>query len=82
MLGHVLDIYFMLGGEDAFKRAMAADRQSFRKGLLERACAIAERRAIRSTAELNSLLALVSRVEEQRAELTDRAGKYLRQVTK
>lgn len=67
-LGSVVDVYFNLSGEDQFVRAVAADRESYRKELFERVYGIAKRRHIRSDAVLEALLVFVSRVEKQRLE--------------
>lgn len=69
MLGDVIDVYLILSEEDTFGRAVAADRQGYQKELFERACAIAKRRCIRSSAEVEKMVAFVYWVEEQRARL-------------
>ncbi|EPS96681.1 hypothetical protein FOMPIDRAFT_1129915 [Fomitopsis schrenkii] len=68
-LGTVIEVYLNLSAEGQFVRAVAADRENYRKELFERTYGIGKRRHIRGDAELEAWLVFVSRVEEKRVVL-------------
>jgi ubiquitin conjugation factor E4 B len=68
LLADLLAIYLHLGGMPDFQAGLARDGRSYSKELFDRADRIAQRTAIKTDAELQTLRAMVNKVEALKAE--------------
>lgn len=64
LLRDIITIYLNLSDQPEFVRAMASEGRSYRKELFERAAAIATKRSLKSSTEVEQLLLFTTKVEE------------------
>lgn len=64
LLRDIITIYINLSDQPEFVRAVASEGRSYRKELFERAAAIATKRNLKSSTEVEQLLLFVTKVEE------------------
>ncbi|CAO1625779.1 unnamed protein product [Sympodiomycopsis kandeliae] len=67
LLKQILSVYLNLCTRSEFISAIAADGRSYRKSVFDRACNIANRHVLKSPSEIDSIQAMVSKVEEVKA---------------
>jgi ubiquitin conjugation factor E4 B len=69
LLSDILQVFLNLSKENEFLIAVAGDGRSYRKSLFDRAADIAQRKALKTEAEIEQLRQFVVKVEETKATL-------------
>ncbi|OBZ71580.1 Ubiquitin conjugation factor E4 [Grifola frondosa] len=69
LLSDIIQVFLNLSDQEEFARAVAGDGRSYRKELFEEAAKIAQRKVLKSDAEIEELHLFVLKVEEAKATL-------------
>lgn len=64
LLSDIIAVYLNLADQQEFVRAVAGEGRSYKKSLFERAAAIATKRSLKSSTEVEQLMLFVTKVEE------------------